>query len=202
MTWITDIAALEALYPEPPSQAARDKVTPHLTPAYRAWIERARFCLLASTGPGGTDCSPRGDDGPVVTVLDAGTLALPDWRGNNRLDSLRNIVADGRVSLTFLVAGSQDILRVNGTARLSVAPDLLARFDRQGRGPRCVIVVALAEVYMQCAKSLMRSRLWQDGDQSAGLPTLGTILQEITAGGIDGAAFDTAAPARNRQRLW
>ncbi len=202
MTWITDLAALKALYPDPPSRAAIAKVTPRLTPAYRAWIECARFCLLASTGPGGTDCSPRGDDGPVVTVLDAGTLALPDWRGNNRLDSLRNIVVDGRVSLAFLVAGSQDILRVNGTARLSVAPDLLARFDRDGKQPRCVIVVALAEVYMQCAKSLTRARLWQDGDQSAGLPTLGTILQEITKGGIDGAQFDATAPARNRQRLW
>ncbi len=202
MTWITDLAALEALYPDPPSRAAIAKVTPRLTPAYRAWLERSRFCLLASVGPGGTDCSPRGDDGSVATVLDAGTLALPDWRGNNRLDSLRNIVVDGRVSLTFLVAGSRDVLRVNGTARLSVAPDLLARFDRGGKRPRCVIVVALGEVYMQCAKSLMRARLWQDGDQSAGLPSLGSILQEITEGGIDGADFDAALPGRARKTLW
>ncbi|MCC6001443.1 MAG: pyridoxamine 5'-phosphate oxidase family protein [Pararhodobacter sp.] len=202
MTWITELDALEALYPEPPSQAAIAKVARCLTPAYRAWIDRPRFCMLAPVGPQGTDCSPRGDDGPVVSVLDPTTLALPDWRGNNRLDSLRNIVADGRVSLTFMVAGAQEILRVNGNARLSVAPDLLARFNRAGRQPRCVVVVALGEVYMQCAKSLMRSRLWQDGDQSAGLPSLGTILQEGTAGGIDAVAFDTAAPIRARERMW
>ena len=202
MSWITDIATLEALYPEPPSQAATAKVTPRLTPAYRRWLERARFCLLASIGPDGTDCSPRGDAGPVVSVLDDATLALPDWRGNNRLDSLRNIVSDGRVSLAFLVAGSNDILRVNGRARLSVAPRMLGRFERQGRQPRCVIMVALGEVYMQRAKSLMRSRLWLDGDQSAGLPSLGAILAEITKGDIDAKAFDTAAPERARQHLW
>jgi len=200
--WIEDLAALEALYPEAPAPAAVVKVARRLTPLYRRWIAASRFCLLASVGPGGTDCSPRGDDGPVVLELDPGTLALPDWRGNNRIDSLRNIVLDGRVSLTFLVAGSTNLVRVNGTARLSADPALLARFDRGGHQPRSVIVIAIAEVYSQCARALIRSRLWQDGDRSAGLPTVGQILAEMTAGGIDGASYDAEWPGRAARTLW
>lgn len=199
---ITSIAALEALYGTP-SVAARAKVAARLTPAYGAWIARARFCLLASVGPEGTDCSPRGDDGPVVATLDSGTLALPDWRGNNRLDSLRNIVADGRVSLTFLVPGSTNVVRVNGRAHLSVAPDLLARFARGDVLPRCVIVVSVSEVYMQCARALLRSGLWARGVAEAeGLPSMGDILAEMTDGAEGGRAFDAAWNARADGTLW
>jgi len=200
--WVTDLAALESLYPDPPAPAARLKVARQLTPGYRRWILASRFCLLATVGPAGTDCSPRGDDGPVVAELDPGTLALPDWRGNNRIDSLRNIVADGRVSLTFLVAGSDNVVRVNGTARLSADPSLLARFDRDGRKPRSVVVIAIGEVYIQCARALIRSRLWRDGDQSAGLPSVGEILIEMTEGGIDGAAYDAEWPGRAAGTMW
>jgi uncharacterized protein len=200
--WVDSLAVLEALYPDPPALAATAKVAARLTPQYRAWIARSRFCLLSTVGPEGTDCSPRGDDGPVVTDLDPGTLALPDWRGNNRIDSLRNIVRDGRVSLTFLVAGSDNLVRVNGTARLSADPSLIARFDRGGAQPRSVIVVAVAEVYTQCARALIRSRLWRDGDQSAGLPSVGDILAEMTQGALDGAAYDAEWPRRAAGTMW
>ena len=200
--WVEDLAALEALYPDPPAQAATAKVARRMTPAYRRWIGASRFCLLATVGPEGTDCSPRGDDGPVVTELDPGTLALPDWRGNNRIDSLRNIVADGRVSLTFMVAGSDNLVRVNGTARLSADPLLLARFDRGGQLPRSVIVIAIGEIYSQCARALIRSRLWRDGDCAAGLPSMGDILAEMTEGAIDGAAYDAAWPGRAAASMW
>jgi uncharacterized protein len=200
--WIDSMDKLEALYPTPPAPAATLKVAARLTPHYRAWIARSRFCLLSTVAPEGTDCSPRGDDGPVVLELDPGTLALPDWRGNNRIDSLRNIVRDGRVSLTFLVPGSDILVRVNGTARLSADPELLGHFDRAGARPRSVIVVAIIEVYTQCARALIRSRLWRDGDQSAGLPTVGDILSEMTQGALDGAAYDAEWPGRAAGTMW
>jgi len=195
MTWITTLDDLHAHYGTP-AEAATVKVTPHLTPAYRAWIDRSRFCILTTVGPEGTDGSPRGDEGPVVTVLDPQTLALPDWYGNNRIDSLRNIVRDGRVSLMFLIPGANNALRVNGTARLTSDPDLRARFEKDGKQPRTVIVIRIAEVYSQCARALIRSALWTAGDQSAGLPTVGDMLREITEGRIDGKAYDANWPGR------
>jgi uncharacterized protein len=134
MDWITTLDHLHAHYGQP-AEAATVKVTPHLTPAYRAWIDRTRFCILTTVGPEGTDGSPRGDEGRVVTVLDPQTLALPDWYGNNRIDSLRNIVRDPRVSLMFLIPGANNALRVNGTARLTADHTLRARFARDGPDP-------------------------------------------------------------------
>ncbi len=202
MSWIDSPEALAALYPDAPAPAATVKVARRLTPLYRAWIARSRFCVLSTVGPEGTDGSPRGDDGPVVQELDPGTLLMPDWRGNNRIDSLRNIVRDGRVSLLFLVAGSDNAVRVNGTARLSADPALLARFARGGARPRSVIVIAIAEVCSQCARALIRSRLWRDGDQSAGLPTVGAILAEMSAGALDGEAYDAEWPVRAARTMW
>jgi uncharacterized protein len=202
MTWIADIAALEALYPEPAAAPATIKVARRLTPLYRRWIAASRLCILSTVGPEGTDGSPRGADGPVVAEIDPGTLALPDWRGNNRIDSLRNIVRDGRVSLMFMVPGADNVVRVNGTARLSADPDLLARFERDGVLPRTVVVIEIAEVYSQCARALIRSRLWRDGDRSAGLPSVGEILAEMSGGALDGAAYDAEWPGRAARTLW
>jgi PPOX class probable FMN-dependent enzyme len=201
MDWIATLDDLQAHYGTP-AEAATVKVTPHLTPAYRAWIDRSRFCILTTIGPEGTDGSPRGDEGPVVTVLDPQTLALPDWYGNNRIDSLRNIVRDGRVSLMFLIPGANNALRVNGTARLTADATLRARFDRDGKQPRTVVVIRIAEVYSQCARALIRSALWTSGDQSVGLPTVGDMLREITEGRIDGQTYDTDWPGRAAQTMW
>ncbi|PZQ97976.1 MAG: pyridoxamine 5'-phosphate oxidase [Cereibacter sphaeroides] len=185
-----------------PAEAATVKVTPFLTPAYRAFIERARFCVLTTVGPEGTDGSPRGDDSPVVRILDDRTLAMPDWKGNDRIDSLRNIVRDGRVSLMFLIPGSNNAMRINGTAIITVDAALRESFEHKGAQPRSVIVVSVAEVYSQCARALIRSALWTGGDQSAGLPTVGDMLREITQGGIDGAAYDAAWPERAAKTMW
>lgn len=201
MDWIATLDELHALYGTP-GRAATMKVAPVLTPGYRAHIERARFCVLSTVGPEGTDGSPRGDEGPVVTVLDGRTLALPDWQGNERIDSLRNILRDGRVSLMFLVPGSLTAMRVNGTARLTADEALRGRFAKDGKLPRTVIVIAVAEVYPQCARALMRSALWTAGDQSAGLPSVGDMLKEVTEGDFDGAAYDAAWPARAAGTLW
>ncbi|PLL14374.1 pyridoxamine 5'-phosphate oxidase [Tabrizicola sp. TH137] len=201
MHWITTLDDLHAQYGTPSDPALR-KVVAHLIPSYRAVLERSRFCILSTVGPEGTDGSPRGDDGPVVAVLDDRTLALPDWKGNERIDSLRNIVRDGRVSLCFLIPGWKNLLRVNGSARLTADPDLRARFDRNGLQPRSVIVIAIAEVYSQCARAVLRAGLWTGGDQSAGLPSIGQMLDEATAGQIDGAAYDAGWADRAKGTMW
>lgn len=202
MTPITDIAALEALYPTPPAEAAIVKVADHVTPLYRRWIERARFAVLSTVGPEGTDGSPRGDDGPVVSVLDDRTLLMPDWRGNNRIDSLRNIVRDGRVSLMLMVPGATNVVRINGTAVVAADENLIARFETQGRRPRSVIAIRVEEIYTQCARALIRSRLWAGEDESAGLPSVGDILAERSEGRIDGGAYDAEWPVRAAQSMW
>lgn len=199
MRIVEDIAALTALYDKPVG-ASLAKVAQHLTPLYRQWIDRSRFCLLSTVGEGGTDASPRGDDGPVVRIIDDQTLWMPDWRGNNRLDCLRNIVTDGRVSLMFMVPGALNVVRVNGHALLSDDPALTESFSQQGKHPRSVIVITVAEVYFQCAKSLMRSGLWSRDDH-AGLPTAGDFLREQDAG-FDAETYDLTYPTEAPKRMW
>ena len=200
MRRIDDIAELEALYGTP-SDAALRKVAQRLTPAYRRWIEAARFCVISTVGPDGTDGTPRGDDGPVVAELDPGTLALPDWRGNNRLDSLRNIVSDGRISLMFMVSGDNVVVRVNGTAWLTDDAALRERFRRKTMLPATVAVIEIAEIYAQCPKALLRSGLW-GRDDSAATPSLGEILDEMTSGEINAGAWERDYPERARSTLW
>ena len=200
MTFIETPDDLAQLYGTP-TEASVLKVTPRLTPAYRQWVAASRFCVLATVGPEGTDASPRGDDGPVVHVVDDRRLWLPDWRGNNRIDSLRNIVADGRVSLMFLVTGSASVLRVNGQARLSADPEIRAFFRRGEVTPTTVVVIDIAEVYFQCARAVMRAGLWQELEPP-GLPTPGEMLREATAGNFDAEAYDTAWPDRAARSMW
>jgi uncharacterized protein len=198
---VKDITELEALYGSPGAAATR-KVALRMTPLYRRWIMASRLCVLSTVGPEGTDASPRGNDGPVVSELDPGTLALPDWRGNNRLDSLRNIVSDGRVSLMFLVPGSNNAVRVNGTAIVTTDKDLRARFAKDGRLPVTGIVVSIGEIYSQCARALLRAGTWVSDNQSAGLPTIGEILADMTDGQEGGADYDRAWGARAARTLW
>ncbi|MEM9124510.1 MAG: pyridoxamine 5'-phosphate oxidase family protein [Pseudomonadota bacterium] len=201
MEFIDDIAALETLYGKPGPASLR-KVAHRLTPLYRQWIASSRLCVLSTAGPEGTDGSPRGDDGPVVLELDPETLALPDWRGNNRLDSLRNIVRDPRVSLMFMVPGSNTVVRVNGTARVTADGTLRARFDKKGKRPATIIVIHITEIYTQCARALMRSGLWTSDDASGNLPTVGEILAEVSDGEEGGARYDADWGARAAKTMW
>ena len=198
--FIEDIASLEALYPAPSPNSLR-KVATRLTPLYRKWIAKSRYCILSTVGTEGTDGSPRGEDGPVVTELDAQTLAMPDWQGNNRLDTLRNIVSDGRISLLFLVPGSDVVVRINGQARVTADAQLRAMFNRQGKQPATVIVIKIGEVYAQCARASMRAGLWSR-DDSKRLPTMGEILAEQTRGEEGGAAYDAEWSERAIRTLW
>jgi PPOX class probable FMN-dependent enzyme len=200
MRIITELSALESLFGAP-SPASLTKVARQITPLYRRWVEASRFCVLSTVGPEGTDGSPRGDDGPVVRVVDGTTLWLPDWRGNNRIDSLRNIVRDGRVSLMFMVPGSNDVVRVNGRAVLTDDPEVTATFEQGGRRPRLVVVVTVGEVYFQCAKALMRSRLWAPRDGAPDVPTAGALLGQADAG-FDADGFDATYDISSREKMW
>jgi PPOX class probable FMN-dependent enzyme len=197
---VETIPALEALYGAPGTASLR-KVSARLTPLYRDWIMASRFCVLTTVGPEGTDGSPRGDDGPVAEVLDETTLLIPDWRGNNRLDSLRNIVRDGRVSLMFMVPGSATLVRVNGTAMLTDDAGLRNRFEQRGKHPATVIVISISEVYTQCAKAILRSGLWGRED-AAEVPTMGQILADMTDGEEGGAAYDATYSDRAIPNMW
>ncbi|OZI28043.1 flavin-nucleotide-binding protein [Bordetella genomosp. 1] len=200
---ITDLDTLLALYGEP-AQPSIAKEVDYVHPHYRAFIEAAPFVVLATRGAGGLDASPRGDPAGFVTVADDRTLLLPDRRGNNRVDSLRNVLEDPQVGLLFMIPGVNETLRVNGRAEISVDPALLARFDMDGKLPRSVLRVHVESVYFQCARAIVRSNLWDPARHLArtALPSNGQILADVTAGEIDGVKYDIEQPARMRATLY
>ena len=198
---IDTIEKLEALYGTP-GQASLVKVADRITPQYRAWIEAAPFCALTTVGPEGTDCSPRGDAGQVAYVESETCVAIPDRRGNNRIDALRNIVRDPRCSLMFLIPGSGTVIRINGHGRIMADPDRLQRYTTRGAAPRSVLVIEVGEVYFQCARAVMRAKLWTGTGSPAGLPSPGEILQSMSQGDIDGDVYDTQWPGRAAKSMW
>ena len=204
MTRITSIAALEALYQPAPVAASTTKVARAMTPEYRRLIEASPFAALATVGPEGIDCSPRGDRAGFVRIHDDTTLMMPDRRGNNRIDSLRNIVRDPRCAFLFLIPGSGTTMRVNGRAHLSIDPDLLESFAVEDKAPRSVIVLEIDELYFQCARAIIRSELWNPERHidPATLPTPGQILASMTDNQVGGDSYDQAWPERAKQTMW
>ena len=202
MTVVTSVEQLNTLYGEP-GEASIVKVTDHLLPEYRRMIEASPFLTLATVGPEGLDCSPRGDAGAVIHIEDAQTLMLPDWRGNNRVDSLANIVRDPRVALLFLIPGSNTTMRVNGRAVLRIDEELTQRFTMDGRHPRSVVVITIEEVYSQCARAVLRADLWNPEKfaDSTCLPTVGQMLASAKKG-FDGEAYDRDWPGRAAKTMW
>ncbi|MBI5258886.1 MAG: pyridoxamine 5'-phosphate oxidase family protein [Burkholderiales bacterium] len=204
---VTDAAALAALYGEP-GTASRRKEVPFLHPAYHPLIQASPFAALATVGPEGLDVSPRGDPAGFITIENPHTLLLPDRRGNNRIDSLRNVLADPRVALLFLVPGTNETLRVNGRAEISIEPALCQRFAMDGKPARSVLVIRVETVYFQCARALLRSKLWrpETWPERASLPSTGALLQGLTQGQaeppIDGAAYDQGLPERQAATLY
>ncbi len=192
---VTSLEALGRLYPEPQPRVLA-KVHPRLEATARAFIAASPYCLLATHGPQGVHCTPRGDAAGFVVALDDHTLALPDRRGNNRLDALRDIIAQPEVALLFLVPGVGETLRINGLARLTADPALLARFPAQGKLPTTMVLVQVREVYMQCAKATVRSVLWAGQPRPPGVPTAGQLLAAHTNGQVEAASYDAEAPQR------
>ena len=204
MSIVTTVEQLEALYTPAPVAASTTKVAQRMTPEYRRLIEASPFAALATVGPEGIDCSPRGDQPGFVRIHDDQTLMMPDRRGNNRIDSLRNIVRDPRVAFLFFLPGSGTTFRANGRAHLSIAPDLLASFEVEGKAPRSVIVMTIDELYFQCARAIIRSELWNPARHidTTTLPTPGQILASMTENQVGGEAYDKAWPERAKQTMW
>jgi uncharacterized protein len=200
---IKNQADLDAIYGES-SAGAIHKEVEYIHPHYRAMIEASPFLVLATVGPEGLDASPLADPAGFVHVLDDKTLLIPDRRGNNRIDSLRNIVRDDRVAVLFLIPGVGETLRVNGRAAISVAPELIGRFPFRGTLPRSVIVVTAESVYFQCPKAIVRSELWNPEKHISrkDLPSTGRILEDVTTGMIDGEQYDRDYPERLRTTIY
>jgi len=203
MSVVATIEQLEAIYGYP-NEASTVKVADRVTPPYRTLIEKSPFAALATCAPEGLDCSPRGDIAGFVRIHDEKTLMMPDRRGNNRVDSLRNIVRDPRVALLFLIPGSGSTLRVNGHAQVSVDQDLLASFKMDGKAPRPVVVMTVNEVYFRCARAIVRSDLWHPDKRvdPRTLPTPGQILADMSENRVGGEQYDREWPERARQTLW
>ena len=201
---ISTMEQLEALYSDAPYGPAIFKETDHITPQYRRLIEAAPFAVIATCGPDGLDCSPRGDPPGFVRVVDEHTMIVPDRRGNNRIDSLRNLVRDPRVSLLFLIPGVGETMRINGRARISTDPKLTESFAMNGKVPKCVLVVTVERAYFQCTKAIIRSKLWDPKSvvDRKTLPTPGSILAELTDGKMGGPKHDEAAPARITETIY
>jgi PPOX class probable FMN-dependent enzyme len=203
MSIIHTVAELEALYGVP-GETSTVKEVDRLTPEYRALIEASPFAALATCGPEGLDCSPRGDLQGFVRILDDKTLILPDRRGNNRIDSLRNVVRDPRVALMFLIPGLGNALRVNGRAVISTHPELLQSFVVEDKAPRSALVITIDAVYFQCARALVRSQLWNPERHvdPKTLPTPGQILASLSQNRVGGDAYDQEWSERAKRTMW
>lgn len=203
MTVIRSVEELDALYGRP-VEAAIVKEVDRITPEYRRLIEASPFFALATAGPEGLDCSPRGDLPGFVRIADERTLMIADRRGNNRVDSLRNIVRDPRAALLFLIPGSGTTLRANGRAHLEADPALLASFAVEGKAPRCVVVFRVETIYFQCSRAVLRAKLWEPESRVApeSLPTPGRILASLSAERVGGEGYDREWPERARNSMW
>ncbi len=200
---VASVEELEALYGLP-SQPALDKEIEHISDHYRAFIEKAPFVVVATSGPEGLDCSPRGDPAGFVRIRDDKTVLLPDRRGNNRLDTLRNIVRDPRISLLFLIPGIGETLRINGRAEINTDPALCESFLMQGKEPKSVVVVHVERIYFQCQKALARSRLWAPDAQISrtDLPSTGTMVRALLGEDFDGESYDRNYPEHMKKTIY
>ena len=203
MNRITSETELDALFDQPVPSSILKEVD-HITDDYRKLIEASPFAILATSGPEGLDCSPRGDPRGFVRVADSKTLMVPDRRGNNRIDSLRNIVRDPRVALLFLIPGIGTTMRVNGRAHLSTDPGLCASFALEGKNPKCVVVITVERAYTQCQKAIDRARLWDPEMHVAKseLPTVGEMMERLSNGEFDGKAYDAEYPERIKRTIY
>ena len=200
---VTSIEQLESIYGDPPPSSLVKEID-YISQHYRAFIEKTPFVTVATCGPEGLDCSPRGDPPGFVRVADEKTLMIPDRRGNNRIDSMRNLVRDPRISLLFLIPGVNETLRINGRAEIVIDPDMCASFAMQGKLPRSVLVVTVERIYFQCQKALVRSRLWDVEVQvpRSELPSTGKILEALSDNAINGEEYDRNYPDRLKKTIY
>ena len=200
---ITTVEQLERLYGEPRPVAVLKEIE-EISDSYAKLIEAAPFVAIATSGPEGLDCSPKGDPAGFVHILDRKTLAIPDRPGNNRIDGMRNLVRDPRIALLFLIPGVGETLRVNGRAQISIDPELLQSFAMDGKLPRSVLLVTVERIYFHCSKAIVRSKLWSESTKvdRASLPSTGSIIAELSHGKLGGESYDRESPARIQAELY
>ena len=199
---VKNLAQLEALYGAP-AEASLRKVSDRLTPAYQKMIEASPFLALATSGPDGLDCSPRGDAGQVVHILNDKTIAIPDRRGNNRLDTMRNLIETPSCALLFLIPGVNECIRINGSAEITTDPDLISALSHDGKNPVTVIKITIVELYFQCARAIIRSGIWKSEIQvdRAALPSAGDMTKSAYQE-FDAVTYDAELPARQKETLY
>ncbi|WP_375507600.1 pyridoxamine 5'-phosphate oxidase family protein [uncultured Caballeronia sp.] len=200
---LTNVEELESVYGKPNERSVRKEIS-YISEDYAAFILASPFVMLASAGEDGLDCSPKGDAMGFVRILDPHTLAIPDRPGNNRIDTLRNLVQDPRIALLFLVPGAGEMMRVNGRASIADDTDLLASFSVNGKPPRTVILVHVESVYFHCSKAVVRSDLWnaEKHVNRASLPSAGAMLKNVSDSTFDADAYDRALPGRLKTDLY
>jgi PPOX class probable FMN-dependent enzyme len=200
---LTTLEQLEQVYGQPHDRAVRKEIS-YVNEDYRAFIEYSPFVVLATAGEDGLDCSPRGDAPGFVRVIDERTLAIPDRVGNNRVDSLRNIIVEPHLALLFVVPGVGESLRVNGRGRISIDDALLESFAVDGKRPRTVLIVDVDAVYFHCSKALVRSKLWDPARhvERSRLPSAGAMHRRINGGTFDADAYDRDLVERIRTSLY
>jgi len=200
---VTTMEQLEALYGKPHGPAVVKEID-HISPGYRKLIEAAPFVAIATGGPEGLDCSPKGDAPGFVRILDEKTLAIPDRPGNNRIDGFRNILRDPRIALLFLIPGVGETLRVNGRAAISIDPQLMQSFAVNGKLPRSVLIVHIESMFFHCSKAIVRSKLWDEASKidRKSLPSTGAIIAELSQGEFGGETYDREAPERIKAQLY
>ena len=200
---VASLQELRGLYGEPPPTSILKEID-RINTGYRKLIEAAPFVVIATAGPEGLDCSPKGDAPGFVRILDERTLAIPDRPGNNRVDGFSNILRDPRVSLLFLIPGCGETLRVNGRAAVTIDPELMKSFAVNGKQPRCVLIVEIERIYFHCSKAIVRSRLWDEAAKidRAALPSTGTLIAELSEGKLGGDTYDRELPDRIKEMLY
>ena len=200
---VTTMEQLDALYGEVLPTAILKEID-HINGSYRKLIEAAPFVVIATGGPDGFDCSPKGDAAGFVRILDDKTLAIPDRPGNNRIDGFRNIMRDPRIALLFLIPGIGETLRVNGRASISIDPELMQSCAVNGKLPRSVLIVHVESAFFHCSKAVVRSKLWSEDTKidRASLPSTGTIIADLSAGQYGGDAYDREMPEKIKAVLY
>ena len=200
---VTTMEQLEALYGETMPTAILKEID-YINGSYRKLIEAAPFVVIATGGPDGFDCSPKGDAPGFVRILDDKTLAIPDRPGNNRIDGFRNIMRDPRIALLFLIPGIGETLRVNGRASISIEPELMQSCAVNGKLPCSVLIVHVETIFFHCSKAVVRSKLWNEETKidRKSLPSTGTIIAELSAGQFGGDEYDRDAPEKIKAVLY
>ncbi|NRA86797.1 MAG: pyridoxamine 5'-phosphate oxidase family protein [Rhizobiales bacterium] len=202
MTKITTIEQLEALY-KPPTGLTITKEIDFINDQYRQFIEASPFCILSTYGEKGIDCTPRGDPYPLVRITDSKTILLPDRKGNNRVDNMRNIIENSQVGLIFLVPNAGETIRVAGRAEIIVDVELNESFAIKGKPATSVLRISVDKIYFHCSKALIRSALWKSEtyiDRKT-FPTAGQMGKAIDQS-FDGETYDRNLPERYKKTLY